>query len=71
MLTMPHLTEDDLAAIDADGVAALAGRLDQDDYANPFEALKDWHLLRALAFHNQELVQPYVHLLDIEPYDEE
>ncbi len=70
MLTMPHLTEADLDAIDAAEVAQLAGRLEQDDYANPFEALRDWHVLRAIAFHNTELVEPYLYLLDIEAYDE-
>ncbi|NJL00835.1 MAG: DUF2555 domain-containing protein [Spirulinaceae cyanobacterium RM2_2_10] len=69
-MTMPHLTEEDLAAIDADEVAQLAGRLERDDYANPFEALKDWHVLRAVAFHNTELVEPYLYLLDIEEFDE-
>jgi len=70
MLTMPHLTPADVAAIDADEVAQLAGRLERDDYGNPFEALQDWHLLRAIAFHNTALVEPYLYLLDIEAYDE-
>jgi hypothetical protein len=51
-------------------VADLAKRLEQDDYNNPFEALEDWHLLRAIAFHREELVEPYLHLLDVEAYDE-
>lgn len=57
-------------ALTKDDVAALADRLEQDDYTSPFEALKDWHLLRAIAFHRQELAQPYIHLLDIETFDE-
>ena len=60
----------DFAALTKDDVAALANRLEQDDYANPFEALEDWHLLRAIAFHRQELAQPYIYLLDIETFDE-
>ena len=66
-----NLTLDsDLSKIAAEDVARLAERLDRNDYANPFEALKDWHLLRAIAFHNSELVEPYLYLLDIEAYDE-
>ncbi|MEM9539562.1 MAG: DUF2555 domain-containing protein [Cyanobacteria bacterium P01_E01_bin.42] len=60
----------DLTQIAAEDVAQLAERLDRDDYSNPFEALEDWHLLRAIAFQNAELVEPYLYLLDIEAYDE-
>lgn len=62
--------ECDFEALTKDDVAALADRLEQDDYTSPFEALEDWHLLRAIAFHRQELAQPYIHLLDIETFDE-
>lgn len=64
------ITEQNISALTADDVANLAVRLEQDDYTNPFEALKDWHLLRAIAFQRQELVEPYLYLLDIEAYDE-
>ena len=47
-------------------VALLAQRLEQDDYSNPFEALQDWHLLRAIAFQREDLVEPYAYLLDNE-----
>ena len=60
--TIASLTEDD--------VASLADRLEQDDYGTPFEALTDWHLLRAIAFQRRELAEPYLYLLDIETYDE-
>lgn len=59
-----------IATLTADDVANLAGRLEQDDYNNPFEALQDWHLLRAIAFQRQELIEPYLYLLDLETYDE-
>ncbi|ACK71814.1 conserved hypothetical protein [Gloeothece citriformis PCC 7424] len=62
--------ERDISALTADDVADLAIRLEQDDYTNPFEALKDWHLLRAIAFQRHELIEPYLYLLDIETYDE-
>jgi hypothetical protein len=60
----------DFSALTAEDVANLASRLEQDDYKTPFEALEDWHLLRAIAFQRQELVEPYLYLLDIETYDE-
>ena len=37
----------------------------------PSRASKDWHLLRALAIHRPDLVQPYRHLIDQEPFDED
>ena len=48
----------------------LAKRLEDEDYASPFEGLKDWHLLRALAINRPELTSDYIHLLDQEPFDE-
>jgi uncharacterized protein (DUF849 family) len=67
---MATVTEKELLSMTAEDVADVARRLEQDDYVNPFEALQDWHLLRAIAFQRQELVQPYLYLLDIEAYDE-
>ncbi len=49
---------------------ALAKRLEDDNYLTPFEGLKDWHLLRALAINRPELTTDYIHLLDQEPFDE-
>jgi len=51
-------------------VEKLATRLEQDNYSNAFEGLDDWHMLRAIAFQRPELIEPYIHLLDLEPYDE-
>lgn len=65
-----HISEQDVAEITATELAALAQRLDQDAYTNPFEGLEDWHLLRAIAFRRPELVEPYLYLLDMEAYDE-
>lgn len=59
-----------ISSLTENEVAALAARLEQDDYSNPFEGLNDWHLLRAIAFQRPELVEPYLYLLDIEAYDE-
>ncbi|CCQ50795.1 protein IsiD [Crocosphaera watsonii WH 8501] len=69
-MTTLSLTGQDVSGFTQEDVAALAKRLEQDDYTNPFEALKDWHTLRAVAFQRQELAEPYLYLLDIEAYDE-
>ncbi|MFM2429139.1 MAG: hypothetical protein RLZZ511_352 [Cyanobacteriota bacterium] len=61
-LDVDLLTEED--------VAELANRLEDDAYENAFDGLNDWHLLRAIAFQRPELVDDYLHLLDLEPYDE-
>jgi hypothetical protein len=63
-------SEQAVAKITATEVAALAQRLEQDEYTNPFEGLKDWHLLRAIAFQRPEMVESYLYLLDMEAYDE-
>ena len=69
-MTTLKLTKQDIVGITEEQVATLASRLEQDEYDSPFEALEDWHLLRAIAFQREELAQPYIHLLDIEAYDE-
>ena len=69
-MTTLKLTKQDIVRITEEEVATIASRLEQDEYNTPFEALEDWHLLRAIAFQREELAQPYIHLLDIEAYDE-
>ena len=69
-MTTLKLTKQDIGGITEQEVAAIARRLEQDEYDTPFEALEDWHLLRAIAFQREELVEPYIYLLDIEAYDE-
>jgi hypothetical protein len=66
-LTIENLNVDKLTEMD---VAELADRLEMDDYATAFDCLNDWHLLRAIGFQRPELVEKYLHLLDLEPYDE-
>lgn len=70
MIKTLGISNQDIAAISVAEVAELANRLEQDNYTNAFDGLNDWHLLRAIAFQRPELVEPYVHLLDLEPYDE-
>ena len=48
----------------------LSTRLEENKYTTPFDGLKDWHLLRALAINRPELTSDYKHLLDQEPFDE-
>jgi len=65
------ITQERLAGFDEAAVAALAQRLENDDYPTQFDCLQDWHLLRALAIHRPELARPYLHLVDQEPFDED
>ncbi|MBD2500691.1 protein IsiD [Anabaena azotica] len=64
------ISKKEIAAMSVAEVEELATRLEMDNYSNAFEGLNDWHLLRAIAFQRPELVEPYIHLLDLEPYDE-
>ena len=63
--------EQQLATMDEAAVAAMARRLEEDDYGDAFAGLQDWRLLRALAIHRPDLVQPYHHLMDQETFDED
>ena len=65
------ISQERLEAFSESEIAELARRLEEDDYPNPFASLEDWHLLRALAIHRPELAQPFVHLVDQEPFDED
>lgn len=64
------ISKKNISAMTTADVQELANRLEEDDYSNAFEGLNDWHLLRAIAFQRPELVEPYIHLLDLEAYDE-
>lgn len=64
------ISKTEISAMTATEVQNLATRLELDNYSNAFEGLNDWHLLRAIAFQRPELVEAYIHLLDLEPYDE-
>ncbi|KGF72018.1 hypothetical protein DO97_13390 [Neosynechococcus sphagnicola sy1] len=69
MIATP-ISSQDIAALNVAEVEQLAKRLEQDQYTNVFEGLEDWHRLRAIAFQRPELAAPYLHLLDLEAYDE-
>ncbi len=70
MVETLSISKQDIAVMSAEEVEDLAMRLEQDNYKNAFDGLSDWHLLRAIAFQRPELVEPFVYLLDLEPYDE-
>ena len=59
-----------IAEVTQEDVDQLAQRLDQDEYTTAFEGLRDWHRLRSIAFQRPELVESYLHLLDMEAFDE-
>jgi hypothetical protein len=69
-LMIVNLKREAITAITAEEVAAIARRLEYDEYTNAFECLQDWHLLRAIAHDRPDLVEPYIFLLDMEAYDE-
>ncbi|MEH2246521.1 protein IsiD [Nostoc sp.] len=69
-MTTLSISKKEIAAMTVAEVEELAKRLELDNYSNAFEGLNDWHLLRAIAFQRPELVEPYIYLLDLEPYDE-
>jgi hypothetical protein len=70
MATIEIAQRNNIPNLTSEEVEELALRLESDDYGNPFDGLKDWHLLRAIAFQRPDLVEPYIHLLDLEAYDE-
>ena len=64
------ISEDLVNSFDEEMTFELAKRLEVDNYMTPFDGLRDWHLLRALAINRPELTSNYIHLLDQEPFDE-
>ena len=64
------ISEELVNSFNEDMTFELAKRLEDDNYITPFDGLKDWHLLRALAINRPELTADYIHLLDQEPFDE-
>ena len=75
LLNMKFISENQISeelvnSFDEEMTLKLAKRLEEDNYNTPFDGLKDWHLLRALAINRPELTTNYIHLLDQEPFDE-
>ena len=69
-ITENTISEEIVNSFDEQMTLELATRLEEDDYITPFDGLKDWHSLRALAINRPELTSDYIHLLDQEPFDE-
>jgi Protein of unknown function (DUF2555) len=69
-MTTIEMSQRKIATLSEAEVEELALRLESDDYRNPFDGLQDWHFLRSIAFQRPDLVEPYIHLLDLEAYDE-
>ncbi len=64
------ISEELVNSLDEEMTLELAKSLEEDNYNNPFDGLKDLPLLRALAINRPELTTNYVHLLNKEPFDE-
>ena len=64
------IREDFVNSFNEEMTFELATRLEEENYATPFDGLQDWHLLRALAINRPYLTTEYIHLLDQEPFDE-
>ncbi|MEO0407412.1 MAG: DUF2555 domain-containing protein [Cyanobacteria bacterium P01_A01_bin.135] len=69
-MTALTLSQQEIDNITESDITELAKRLEQDEYSSPFDGLQDWHLLRAIAFRRPDMVETYVHLLDLEAFDE-
>ena len=70
LISENKISKELLNSFDEKMTLELATRLEEDNYTTPFDGLKDWHLLRALAINRPELTSNYTHLLDQEPFDE-
>ncbi len=68
--TTSKVSDKPIADMTQEDVDQLAQRLEQDEYTTAFEGLQDWHKLRSVAFQRPELVESYLHLLDMEAFDE-
>ena len=64
------INEELLNSFDQEMSLELPKRLEEENYASPFDCLKNCHLLRAIEIKRSELTSNYFHLLDKEPFDE-
>ena len=55
-----QISEELVNSFDEEMTLELAKRLEEDNYNTPFDGLKDWHLLRALAINRPELTINYI-----------
>ena len=64
------ISNDLVNSFDEEMTLEHAKRLEEDIHNNPFDSLKELHLMRALAINSPELTTNYILLLDQEPFDE-
>ena len=64
------ISEELVNSFDDEITLELAKRLEEDNYNTPFDVLKHWYLLRALAINRTQLITNYIHRLDQVPFDE-
>ena len=57
-ISQNKISEELVNSFDEEMTLELAKRLEEDNYNSPFDGLKDWHLLRALAINTVS----YTHL---------
>tara|TARA_Y100000766_G_C18443962_1_gene382761 strand:+ start:260 stop:481 length:222 start_codon:yes stop_codon:yes gene_type:complete len=69
-ITENKISEELVNSFDEEMTLEPAKRLEKDNYNNPFDGLKDSHLLRVLAINRPKLTTNYNHLNDQEPFDE-
>ena len=48
----------------------IVKRPEKENYTSPYDVLKDWYLLRALAINRTESIFDYINLLEQESLDE-
>ena len=65
-----QISEELVNSFDEEMTLQHAKRLEKYNYDSPFDGLREWHLLRALAIDSPELKTNYIHLLNQEPFDE-
>ena len=61
------ISEELVNSFDEEMTLELAKRLEEDNYNTPFDGLKDWHLLRALAINRPCLLYTSPSPRDITP----
>ena len=53
-----------------EGIFELAKTLGENNYVKPFNVFKNWNLVRTFAIKSYKLISDYIHLLELEQFDE-
>ena len=70
LISKNKISEELVNSFDEKMTLELAKRLEESNYNNTFDVLKDWYLLKSLVINRPQLRTNYIHLLDQEPLDE-